>query len=457
MHALKSLSTKLKGQLLGDLLLRRHPLFYPPALELFERLEGATLEQRKQFTWERVRKVLQAASHTRYGRQMLSTDRIADCPLLEKPAVRDDPLAFVVKPVWLSSPASTSGTTGLPLKLYRSFQSVAVEQASIDRLLTAKGTNPRTARIAVLRGDNIKDPSDRQPPFWKFVARGRRMVMSSNHLSLQTIDAYCSALESFAPECLMAYPTSLESLCRFLQKTGRSLHIPLVVTSSEMLTSQTRRLAQEVLGADLVDYYGQAERVAFAYSFREGEYRFLPGYALVELLPVGNEDGMMLYEVVGTNLWNLRMPLVRYRTGDLIRLPAGLSEAHREAICYGVEPFPGVLGRDGDYLVAPHGTHLTGIDHIPREVEHVVRMQVIQETLHRVRILVVPTPSFSERDRQQILHNASLKLPAEMQVEIEMVEELERTAQNKTPFVIRRFERQEGSHHDHAQTGQQRY
>lgn len=444
MHLLKSLSTRLKGQWLGDLLLRRNPLFYPSALELFDRLEEAALEERKQFTMQRVRKVLQAASRTRYGRRAKGTEHLAEWPLLDKSAVRDDPLAFVLAPTWLSSPASTSGTTGLPLRLYRSFQSVAVEQASIDRLLLAKGVNPLTARTAVLRGDNIKDPSDRQPPFWKFVAGGRRMVMSSNHLSLHTISAYHTALESFAPECLMAYPTSLESLCRFLQEEGRSLRIPLVVTSSETLTPQTRRLAQEVLEAELVDYYGQAERVAFAYSFREDEYRFLPGYALVELLPVGDEDGMVLYEIVGTNLWNLRMPLVRYRTGDLIRLPAGLSEAHREAICYGVEPFRGVLGRCGDYLVAPDGAHLMGIDHIPREVEHVVRIQVIQETLHRVRILVVPAPGFSERDRQQILHNASLKLPAEMQVEIEVVEELERTAQNKIPFVIRKFERAGG-------------
>lgn len=88
MHVLKSLSARLKGQLLGDLLLRRHPLFYPAALELFERLEGATLEQRKQFTMQRVRKVLYTASRTRYGRQMTGTDRITDWPLLEKPAVR---------------------------------------------------------------------------------------------------------------------------------------------------------------------------------------------------------------------------------------------------------------------------------------------------------------------------------------------------------------------------------
>lgn len=162
-------------------------------------------------------------------------------------------------------------------------------------------------------------------------------------------------------------------------------------------------------------------------------------------MPVGEEDGTVLYEIVGTNLWNWRMPLVRYRSGDLVRLPKGVSEQQLEAICYGVEPFGGVLGRQGDYLVSPDGAHLMGIDHIPRDVEHVVRMQVIQESLHRVRILVVPTDGFNEQDRRQILHNASLKLPAEMQVSIEIVQELERTAQNKTPFVIRKFEVEGGN------------
>ena len=93
--------------------------------------------------------------------------------------------------------------------------------------MLSKGVNPRTARTAVLRGDNIKDPTDRQPPFWKFAAGGQRVVMSSNHLSPQTIEAYYSALTAFAPECLMAYPTALESLCRLLQEAGRCLHIPL--------------------------------------------------------------------------------------------------------------------------------------------------------------------------------------------------------------------------------------
>ena len=46
------------------------------------------------------------------------------------------------------------------------------------------------------------------------------------------------------------------------------------------------------------------------------------------------------------------MPLVRYRTGDLMRLRAGSDPI---AVAYGVEPFLGVVGRTDDYLVAPDG------------------------------------------------------------------------------------------------------
>lgn len=290
----------------------------------------------------------------------------------------------------------------------------------------------------MLRGENIKVPSDRTPPFWRWDASGKRLVLSSNHLSADTIEHYYQILAEFAPDCLFAYPSVLESLCQLLLRHEKCLRIPLVVCSSEMLTDSTRPLAQQVLHAELIDYYGQAERVTFAYSFERGV--LLPaGYAWTELVPVQQEPDGVVYEIVGTSLWNLAMPLVRYRTGDCIKLPASIGESALEAICFGLTPFEKILGRSGDVLIAPDGTVLTGIDHIPRDVDHVVRMQVIQEQPDYVRILVIPDEGFTESDRQQILANARLKIPESMEISVELVESLERTAQAKTPFVIRRI------------------
>jgi phenylacetate-CoA ligase len=439
MHAVKRWATWTKRTVIGDAFIRRMPFWYRPPLQVFEQLARAPLAERKAWSLQRLERVLQAAQETEYGRQIGRARAITDWPLLEKDLVRESPARFLRTPQWRTVPASTSGTTGLPLQLFRSYASIGAEQAAIDWLYFARGYDPRQLRVAVLRGENIKSPSDRTPPFWRWDANGRRLVLSSNHLSADTIEDYYQILAEFAPDCLFAYPSALESLCQLLLQREKCLRIPLVVCSSEMPTDSTRPLAEQALNAELIDYYGQAERVAFAYSFQQGAYYFLPGYAWTELVPVTREPDGVVYEIVGTSLWNLAMPLVRYRTRDFIKLPEGVSEPELEAICFGLTPFEKILGRSGDVLIAPDGTVLTGIDHIPRDVAHVVRMQVIQERSDYVRILVLPTHEFNDADRQQILTNARLKIPESMEVVIEIVDELVRTAQMKTPFVIRKM------------------
>jgi phenylacetate-coenzyme A ligase PaaK-like adenylate-forming protein len=128
---------------------------------------------------------------------------IGDWPLLEKDRVRASPAAFVNGNAKLATHAATSGTTGVRLEVWRSFRSVAVEQAAIDRLLARVGVRPRTCRVAVLRGDDIKDPRDREPPFWISVAGGRRLVFSSNHLSPATVSEFAAALNAFEPDVRM--------------------------------------------------------------------------------------------------------------------------------------------------------------------------------------------------------------------------------------------------------------
>ena len=275
----------------------------------------------------------------------------------------------------------------MPLEVWRSFRSVTVEQAAIDRLLARVGVRLRVSKIAVLRGDDIKDPSDRRPPFWISVGGGRRLVLSSNHLSDETVSDFAAALSRFEPHVLYAYPTTLESLCRLLQHSGQELSVPVTLCSSETVPESTWQLAAEVLGTRLVDYYGLAERVSFAYAFQPSHYRFLPGYAYNELMPCGGDNDVDVYELVATGLWNLKMPLVRFRTGDLVRLSSGSDPI---AVSYGVDSFLGVVGRSDDYLVAPDGAHLMGVDHIPRGLRDVARMQVIQERRDAVRIVVVP-------------------------------------------------------------------
>ncbi|HTK30791.1 MAG TPA: AMP-binding protein [Candidatus Saccharimonadaceae bacterium] len=433
--SLRRLTAPVKRLRVGEAWVRRNPLYFPQALRRFAELSAARLDERRVWTEQRLARVLGVAARTAYGRAAGGA-RLADWPLLEPATVRERPLDFVRPGVW-SIPSSTGGTTGIPLPLARSPRSVAVEQAALDHVLATEGVDSRRARVAVLRGDDVKPLDDTAPPYWVDTLGGRRRVFSSNHLTRATRDTFLAGLAEFAADVWWVYPTALESLVRLCDDGTKVPRVRTVMSSSEVLGPWTRDAARRRFGARVVDYYGQAERVAFAWCVDEGGWRFLPGYAHVEWLP-RPDAGDTVFEIVGTGLWNEAMPLVRYRTGDLVRFDARPSVEQLEAIALGVGTFPGVIGRDGDILVAPDGARLTGIDHFHRGVENLVRVQVVHAAPDLVEIHVLPAPGFGEADRAQLIANARRKVPGSMRVEVRVVEALERTALGKTPFVLRR-------------------
>lgn len=429
----------LKRLSFGDALIRRNPLFYSRARARIDALQAHSLAARRKWQKQRLRKVLEAARRSPYGRRVGGGETLSSWPLLEKNTLRAQPDALRAPGLFVSVRGSTGGTTGLPLRLVRSLESVVSEQAALDWVLERLGVQPSRMRMAVLRADSIKDPADRNPPYWILTHGARRMVLSAHHLSADTVRDYARALREFQPDVLWVYPTALESLSRLLLGAGLRLDIPRVHASSEVLGPRTWKIARQALGQPMIaDYYGQAERVAFAAAFEPGVYRFLPGYSAVELVRFAAQGDETLYEIVGTSLWNLAMPLVRYRTGDLVSLPSAWGGAELDEVALGERPFGGVLGRSGEFLLTPEGARITGINHFPREVGHVRRIQVIQERVDEVRLLVLAEDGYSQHDAQRLLANVRAKLPPSMRVSLELCERLEQTALGKTPFVIHR-------------------
>lgn len=433
-QAMAHLLTRLKRIGLSDRLLRRHPVYYARARRALEEFARLDREARRHWQHQRLRRLLEAAGNSEYGKQLGSPRYLGDWPILEKDAVRERPEAFLTGVGWLTAPASTSGTTGTPLKLRRSLASIAHEQAMLDRLVATEGLDPATCQGAVLRGDDIKSPADREPPFWRLANSGKRLIFSSNHLDAQTVGCFVEALRRYAPQVIFAYPTVLESLCALMLQRGLKLTVPLVICGSEVLTRESCEVARQALEARVISYYGQAERVAWAEGDPESGYRFLPSYGVVELRFVESAPDADIYEVIGTGLWNPAMALVRYLTGDRIRLSPGGSPA---AVEEGRESFPDILGRSGDYILSPSGARLLGIDHIPRDVPHVVRAQFIQESADSVTLLIVPAPGFDEECRRLLLEHASRKLPPSMHLRIETTSRLVRNRAGKAPLVVR--------------------
>jgi len=443
MSATLALVDRLKRHVVGESFVRRNPFYYERSRRLLDRLESLDMQGRQAWTREQLARTLTAAKRTDYGGIVRGGDDITSWPLLDKELLRNRLRAFTTGKDWFAAPAATGGTSGRPLKLVRSLDGIVFEQACIDRLVVQLGLHPRTARTTVLRGDNLQDPRTLILPDGVSANGGRSRIFCARAVSAKNIDRIADSLEKFSPQLLCAYPSALETLCRLLLERGRIIKVPAVLTSSEVLKPEAWALAREVFGCRITDYYGQSERVAFAYAHAPREYRFLPGYSHVEfvqheskLLPANGRE--RLYEIVGTTFWNNMMPLVRYRTGDLIRLPADWGLRELQELALGLRSFRGILGREQEVLACPSGIRLTGLESMPIDVEHVLRIQVVQESFDSARIRVVPAAGFCAQDAANLLENARAKVPPEMHLEVEVAQFLERTPRGKTPLIVHR-------------------
>ena len=86
-----------------------------------------------------------------------------------------------------------------------------------------------------------------------------------------------------------------------------------------------------------------------------------------------------IYEIVGTTFWNALLPIVRYRTGDLIRVPADWGEAELEELALGLRSFKDYLDRlerdGGDEWQAFTNALTTNLTSFFREPHHFDRLQ----------------------------------------------------------------------------------
>jgi phenylacetate-CoA ligase len=431
-----------------DRFIRYNPIIRRRLLPIILQNKDASVEAESTLQNDLTERTLSAAQATRYGAGRGT--KLAAWPLLEKDTLRESAKDFISPSALLRLPAATGGTTGIPLRLWRSLEQVVAEQIFLDELLGRYGHDMRRSRLAVLRGDRVEGPawiaarasSVADFPYGRLTHNGKRLTLSSPHLNRQTLPWFYETLQRFAPSILWVYPNMALNLLNLMQDTRRKLEIPIILSSSETMSASLHRALAGFFNSKIINYYGQAERVCFAYSTEPGVFYFNPRYGRVELreprLP--DASGRNL-EIIGTGYWNLAMPLVRYRTGDLIRVPSNYAAQELEEVAAGKRPFPEILGRDQEYILTREGIRITGLNQVPKEVQNVFQIQIIQLDLDTVIIKLIPMPGYSENDAKKIMENARLKIPASINIRIETAAKLQVTKRGKAPYVLRAFEK----------------
>jgi phenylacetate-CoA ligase len=329
----------------------------------------------------------------------------------------------------------TSGTTGSPFTLYKTFASSNRENAFVWRQMHWAHYQ-KGGKIAWLRGDLVvPEPLTRKAPFWRMDRSANTLRLSSYHLSEQNVEAYFTALRQFNPMLIQAYPSSIGYLANWLWQRGQVARISglkSIMTSSETLSFEQRQRIETTFGVKVFDWYGSTEQVAAIGTCEHGHYHIIEDYGFTELLPTGNEG---LHELVSTGFNNYLMPLIRYATGDWIE-PFTTNEP-----CACKRPFrriKRIVGRMNDVIKTPDGRQIGLIDPIYNGLTEIAEGQVVQHSLDRLEIQVVPAkPSpLSQATRQQLTYNIRARVGLDMDIAIVEIDKLPRGRNGKLRTII---------------------
>lgn len=417
------------------------------------RRHAAEYARRSKFTaeewraWQRRRlsEVLAAAAdHVPYYRRHWSREEKAAArrgelpglPKLGKQPLRADPLAFVRTD---RTPRRrlrfhTSGSTGTPCVSIWTVDELRRSMALREvRSAGWAGVSFRRPR-ATFSGRIVEPDAASRGPFHRFNLVERQVYFSAFHLSPVNAPAYVEALRRHRVEWLTGYAVSSYLLARFILERG--LEVPTlaaVVTTSEKLTPNMRRTLEAAFRCRVYEEYSTVENVIFASECEHGKLHVSPDAGIVEILRADGtpcEPGEV-GEVVATGLMRDYQPLIRFALGDLAAW-----EGEPCACGRALPVLREVVGRVEDVVLTADGRRTVRFHGIFLDLPHVREGQIVQESLSRIRVRVVPEPGFGPSDAHRMEARVQQRLGAEVVVEVETVERIPRTAAGKFQAVV---------------------
>lgn len=308
----------------------------------------------------------------------------------------------------------TSGSTGQPLKCYKSVE----EKWKKARLLwglrnTNGGIGPKDP-YAMFYAFNEDDLSTDPISIYHEV-----MYLSMLDLSPERLDDYYEAMLKYRPQWMLSVSTALYLFANHLleRKLDRSkLPFKYIEINGEMLFDYQRKTIEEAFGPIVYNHYGSREFWCIGMSCRSGNLHLSSDQLYVE---IANSDKDGYGNVVITDLTNRIWPLIRYDTGDIGRL------SEQKCDCGSRYPVIEVTGgratqyiRSGDWIANPILFHYA-VTKVNRNFPDAVRQfRVMQVQEKQFMFYLVPGKGFQEAAefllQQELLH----KLPDDVNLTI---------------------------------------
>jgi phenylacetate-CoA ligase len=314
---------------------------------------------------------------------------------------------------------STTGSTGIPLKVYYDKKSLYYSTAIVYFGFFESGLK-LTDRIVELTG-TMGDCSN-------------ALIKKSLISVYEKPEKIMKMLKEYDPTVLYSFPSILKILSNSLDKELSSLNTRLIFTHGETLTESCRKIICSKFGANVSNTYGSTEFNRLAFECNEHGLHMITDGAIIETIKDGQsvgpgEEG----EIVVTGLYNYTMPLIRYKLGDI-----GILDDRRCPCGRGWPLIKNIEGRTDDFLTLPSGAIIS-----PRtintieDIQGVIEYKTIQLKRDTFLVQVVPSKEFTDISKIRIGEMIKLGcLGEDIKVDVELVNKLPRERTGKLRAIV---------------------
>lgn len=305
-------------------------------------------------------------------------------PILERETVREAGPRLCAEGRISGLWASTSGSTGLPLRVFWSHDSVAQMMQTKYRFLQSWDIDIFDRKVFLWGGRPTTG-------ILGFVARmkqrledalRRRIRLNAFEMEPEQLRRHLQRLIAFQPTALYGYSTGSMLLANEAANLGMSFPwMKLAILTSEPITPAARRAVERGFGVPVAAEYGSIECGFLAGEAPDRTLRVREDRVIVETVP----DVTGTYALIVTMLDNPAFPLLRYRIGDLTSTPLRTEKR-------GFAILTDVAGRANDMLASLCGrrVHPFQVMDIFEPMPGVRRWRVQQSCSGAVCVLIEP-------------------------------------------------------------------
>lgn len=290
---------------------------------------------------------------------------------------------------------STSGSSGIPLKVLLTQKEMACSNANWIRELSAAGYKPFTGKMYSFQTSHRDLNAKKNDSFVQKLGILRRKVVSEDNCVGDGIADVIRDINAYKPDMFCFRRNCLVRIALYAKQHNMPLWKPkYYVPVSEMVDDVTRNLLTEMLGPGLIDAYGCTETSNCIVKYPGDDFFYVMNDIAVANVYDQNNQLADKGKLILTTLYKKRFPIINYDVGDL-------TESY---VKDGLRYFTAIQGRMNDLVKHEGGIESSALE-LMKIANHTVglaQFRFIQESYHDLYVQLSPDPNNTSKSREEI-------------------------------------------------------